>query len=291
MITIDERQGELHRQLGSAASMVKVVMGVANGCALNIMMDCYTELSGKAINPKTGGYKPAHPKFRHRVKAAYKQAVKEYHDYERGLLHTQTNRFFHVDDLSPKYRKIYGDITDAEFFEFWKGTCAKAYQVSRPLVTSLWNKYRLSLLNHHVPNAEQLAWACVGQAVLTLAGDIYETALKDAHSACPMLQVHQIRSLFSGFSLRRVREAWTKALCLTEDIAYELEDTENKNIEMGIMQLAETWVNPDYIYDSVSETLPEYEEIFRTKGEMKKALRNIEEVRAQTWENLEQGPL
>ena len=291
MITIDERQGELHRQIGSAASMVKVVMGVANGCALNIMMDCYTELSGKAINPKTGGYKPAHPKFRHHVKAAYKQAVKEYHDYERGLLHTQTNRFFHVDDLSPKYRKIYGDITDAEFFEFWKGTCAKAYQVSRPLVTSLWNKYRLSLLNHHVPNAEQLAWACVGQAVLTLAGDIYETALKDAHSACPMLQAHQIRSLFSGFSLRRVREAWTKALRLTEDIAYELEDTENKNIEMGIMQLAETWVNPDYIYDSVSETLPEYEEIFRTKGEMKKALRNIEEVRAQTWENLEQGPL
>jgi succinate dehydrogenase/fumarate reductase flavoprotein subunit len=58
---------------------------------------------------------------------------------------------------------------------------------------------------------------------------------------------------------------------------------------MGIIQLAETWVNPDYIYESVSETLPEYEEIFRTKGEMKKALRNIEEVRAQTWENLENG--
>lgn len=271
--------------------MVKVVMGVTNGCALNIMMDCYTELSGKAIDPKTGGFKPAHPKFRHHVKAAYKQAVKEYHDYERGLLHTQTNRFFHVADLSPKYRKIYGDITDSQFFEFWKGTSAKAYQVSRPLVTSLWNKYRLSLLNHHVPNAEQLAWACVGQAVLTLACDIYETALKDAHSACPILQAHQIRDLFSGFSLRRVREAWTKALRLTEDIAYELEETESKNIEMGIIQLTETWVNPDYIYDSVSETLPEYEEIFRTKGEMKKALRNIEEVRAQKWENLEQGPL
>ena len=290
MITIDERQGELHRQLGSAASMVKVVMGVANGCSTAIMMDCFSEISGKAFDSH-GNRKPPHPKYKHHVKAAYKQAVDELHQYERRLLYTETNRFFHVDDLSPKYRKIYGDITDAEFFEFWKGTCAKAYQVSRPLVTSLWNKYRLSLLNHHVPNAEQLAWACVGQAVLTLAGDIYETALKDAHSACPMLQAHQIRSLFSGFSLRRVREAWTKALRLTEDIAYKLEDTENKNIEMGIMQLAETWVNPDYIYDSVSETLPEYEEIFRTKGEMKKALRNIEEVRAQTWENLEQGPL
>lgn len=271
--------------------MVKVVMGVANGCALNIMMDCYTEISGKAINPKTGDFKPAHPKFRHHVKAAYKHAIDEYHDYERGLVYATTNRFFHVADLSPKYRKIYGDITDSQFFEFWKGTSARAYQVSRPLVTSLWNKYRLSLLNHSVPNAEQLAWACVGQAVLTLACDIYETALKDAHSVCTILQEHQIRSLFSGFSLRRVREAWTKALRLTEDISYELEETEDKNIEFGIMQLVNTWSNPDYIYDSVSETLPEYEEIFRTKGEMKKALRNIEEVRTQRWENLEQGPL
>lgn len=291
MITIDERQGELHRQLGAAASMVKVVMGVANGCALNIMLDCYSELSGKATDPKTGNRKPPHPKFRHKVKAAYKHAIDEYHDYERGLVYATTNRFFHVADLSPKYRKIYGDITDAQFFEFWKGTSAKAYQVSRPLVTSLWNKYRLSLLNHHVANAEQLAWACVGQAVLTLAGDIYQTALRDAHAACPILQAHQIRNLFKGFSLHRVQEAWTRALRMTEDIGYELEPTENRNIEMGIIQLAETWVNPDYIYDSVSETLPEYEEIFRTKGEMKKALRNIEEVRAQTWENLEQGPL
>ena len=52
------------------------------------------------------------------------------------------------------------------------------------------------------------------------------------------------------------------------------------------------WANPDYMYDSVVKTLPEYEDIFRTKGEMKKALRNIEEVRAQTWNELEkESPL
>jgi succinate dehydrogenase/fumarate reductase flavoprotein subunit len=68
---------------------------------------------------------------------------------------------------------------------------------------------------------------------------------------------------------------------------YELEEVEERNINLGIIQLAETWANPDYMYDSVSESLPDYAEIFRTKGEMKKALRNIEEVRAQTWENLE----
>jgi succinate dehydrogenase/fumarate reductase flavoprotein subunit len=74
---------------------------------------------------------------------------------------------------------------------------------------------------------------------------------------------------------------------MTEPLHYELEDVETRNINHGIIQLAETWANPDYMYDSVSESLPDFEEIFRTKGEMKKALRNIEEVRAQTWANLE----
>lgn len=102
-----------------------------------------------------------------------------------------------------------------------------------------------------------------------------------------MLQPHQVRKLFANFSLHRVREAWTRAVMMTEDIRYKLDDVEEKNINMGVLQLAETWANPDYMYDSVVETLPEYEDIFRTKGEMKKALRNIEEVRAQTWEELE----
>ena len=288
MITIDERMSEWNRQVGSAASLVKVVMGITNGCATAIMMDCFSEISGKALD-RNGNRKPPHPKYKHKVKAAYKQAVDEIHQYEHRLLYTETNRFFHVADLSPKFRKIYGDITDREYFNFWKGTSGKAYNVSRPLVTSLHNKYRISLINHDVPNAYQLAWAMVGQACLTLACDIYSHAIDDAIDACPWFFPYKIRKLFKDFSLQRVRDAWTRAVCMTETLNYTLEPVEDKNIEMGIVQLAETWVNPDYIYDSISETLPDYEEIFRTKGEMKKALRNIEEVRAQTWENLENG--
>lgn len=287
MITVDATKGELYRQVCSAASLVKLVMGVSNGCAIQIMLDCYSELSGKATDPNTGQRKPAHPRYRHQVKQAYKHAIDEYHAYEHRLIYATTNRFFHVEDLSPKYRKIYGDITDAEYFEFWKGTSAKAYQVSRPLVTSLWNKYRLSLLNHGVKHADILAWPMVAQACLTIACNMHTTAVKDAMEACTMLQAHQVRNLFKDFSLHRVSEAWTRALDMTEPLHYELEEVEERNINLGIIQLTETWANPDYMYDSVSESLPDYAEIFRTKGEMKKALRNIEEVRAQTWENLE----
>lgn len=287
MITVDESKGELHRQLGATASMVKLVMGVANGCAHTIMLDCFSEINGNATDPKTGQRKPAHPRYKHKVKAAYKHAIDEYLAYEHRLIYATVNRFFHVDDLSPKYRKIYGDITDAQFFEFWKGTSGTAYNVSRPLVTSLWNKYRLSLINHKIPNPDILAWAMVGQACLTLAVDMYDHVINDAIKGLSMLQPHQVRKLFANFSLHRVREAWTRAVMMTEDIQYKLDDVEDKNINMGVIQLAETWANPDYIYDSVVETLPEYEDIFRTKGEMKKALRNIEEVRAQTWDELE----
>ena len=287
MITIDVSKGELHQRLGAAASMVKLVMGVANGCALAIMLDCFSEINGKAIDSKTGQRKPPHPRYKHTVKSAYKHAIDEYHAYEHRLIYATVNRFFHVDDLSPKYRKIYGNITDAQFFEFWKGTSGTAYQISRPLVTSLHNKYRLSLINHKIPNPDILAWAMVAQACLTLAVDMHAHAVDDAIQALPMFQPHQVRGLFANFSLHRVREAWTRALEMTEDIRYQLDDLEEKNINMGILQLAETWANPDYMYDSVVETLPEYVDIFRTKGEMKKALRNIEEVRAQTWNELE----
>lgn len=83
MITIDERQGELQRQLGAATSMVKVVMGVANGCATAIMMDCFSEISGKAID-RHGNRKPPHPKYKHKVKQAYKQAVDGYTNMSVG---------------------------------------------------------------------------------------------------------------------------------------------------------------------------------------------------------------
>ena len=98
-----------------------------------------------------------------------------------------------------------------------KGTSAKAYQVSRPLVTSLWNKYRLSLLNHGISHPPDiLAWPMVAQACLTIAETMYNHVVEDAIKACPRLQPHQVRTLFKDFSLHRVNEAWTRALDMTE---------------------------------------------------------------------------
>ena len=50
-------------------------------------------------------------------------------------------------------------------------------------------------------------------------------------------------------------------------------------LKMGLLQILDIWANPENFYDSTMEVIPAYDDIFRTKGEMKKALRNISEVR------------
>jgi hypothetical protein len=47
-------------------------------------------------------------------------------------------------------------------------------------------------------------------------------------------------------------------------------------------QLCDAWVAPTLLYDSTFENVEDYEEIFRTKGEQKKSLREIAEARELT---------
>lgn len=183
-------------------------------------------------------------------------------------------------------RKKYGDITDRQYFEFWQGMGAYAYQETRPLVTSLWNKYRLSLVNHKAAYPDLLAWPMVGMAVLNLACSIHEHAVEEACRCLP-IDNHIVKHIFVQLSLRRVLAEWVKALDLTDPtVHYDLEPTEQRNIEIGVTQLAEAWANPDLLYDSSSNAIPDFDEIFRTKGEMKKSLREIAEMKSRTQEEL-----
>lgn len=264
---------ELERNIGSVASMVKLTCGVANNCAISIMLDAHDQVK-------------RHPAYRQRVKMLYRQALEAWHDYERALLHANHNRFFHVEDMSERTRKKYGDITDRDYFDFWKGLGAHAYTVSRPFVTSLWNKYRLSLINHRVDNPDTLAWAETGSACLFLAVNVWEEAVRQANQE-GKIPMNVCKFLFGNFSLKKVLAAWKMAVLATDPtVVFDLEDVEQRNIEAGILQLAELWASPELLYNSTMEALPDFEDIFRTKGEMKKSLREIGELKNATIENL-----
>ena len=65
-------------------------------------------------------------------------------------------------------------------------------------------------------------------------------------------------------------------------------EMEEKNIDLGLRQLMEAWLDQDLLYSSTSETVEDYDEIFATRGFQKKVLREIAEVRSETLKNLEE---
>lgn len=285
---IAQIRAQLEHNLAILASHVKLMTGVGNNCALAVMVHAYNEIAGIGYDSK-GNERQPHPNFRHQCKKAYQDAIRAWHDYEAQLLYARVNRFFHLADLSPETRKIYGsDVTDQQFFEFWKGIGAHAFDVSKPLIYSLHNKYRLSLQHHGIKHAELTAWPMVATACLALAVKMYNLAIDKSEDGPYKVPKYISEPIFRQFSLQKVLDRWKKALDLTDPFAdYELDELEDRNIYLGIEQLHDAWTDPDLLFDSAVDVIPDFDELFRTKGEMKKALRNISEVREETHAGLD----
>ena len=256
--------------------MIKLTLGVVNTCAWLVTLDAHDVIRKS-------------PRYKQNVKKAFKVVLDEHRAYENRLLYATVNRFFCVEDMTPETRKKFGDgFTDQQYFEFWKGIGGPAYNRTRPLVTSLWNKYRKSLVSHGQQEADATAWAFTAIAALRLSDTIYENFIDNCPEDYGLKRDLAVR-IFSQFSLRRVLDAWMKATELFAATAfYPLEKDEDRNIELGIQQLVAAWMNPDMLYDSTQETIPDFDDIFRTKGEMKKAMREIAEYKAETQKYMEE---
>jgi len=266
---------ETAARIGHAAAVVKLICGVANNAAWLTLLDAHD-------------YARRCPNYRQGVKRKFKMAIQALRDYERDLLHADENRMFHMADMSERVRKKYGNITDREFYDFWAGTGAAAYDKTRPLLTSLQNKYKLSLEREHIPEAYNVAWVMVGMAAVELAVRMYEKAIDECEAGFKLPR-RLLERLFGQFSLARVAKLWREALIAlcpgTDDITPS--ELDERNIEHGLTQLTEAWIDPTTLYNATMDTVEEYQEVFRTKGEMKKSLREIAEVRDETMRELE----
>ena len=183
--------------------------------------------------------------------------------------------------MSEVTRKKYGDITDRQYYEFWSGIGGAAYTRSRPMVTSLQNKYRLSLMQHGIAMPEMVAWVMTAQACLELAVTMYEKALVNIEEE---LQIPRkvLDFVFGQFSMKEIAKVWKQAMEATEPNAnYDLGEIEERNIEQGITQLQEAWSATDGLYGATMDSVKDFDEVFRTKGEMKKAMREIAEAKAE----------
>lgn len=265
----NEDREKLVQKLVKAAALVKLICGAGNNAAWAVTLDGYDH----ARRCKNYGYK---------VKQAFRQAIKEWHDYEHRLIYANENRMFHLADMTPEVRKMYGNISDREYYEFWASVGSSAYIKTRPLLNSLWNKHRLSLEHHGVKDAEHVAWVITAAASLDIAVQLYRRAI-DQCVIEMQLPRNIVNRIFGQFDISRVADAWRRAiLMLAPDSEYPLESLEKKNIEHGLTQLCDAWLSPDILYQSTMQSVEDYDEIFATHGYQKKAIGEIKKVQEAT---------
>lgn len=255
---------------------MKLICGVGNNAAWVVMMNAYDEAKKcKSFKRSLRGG--------HTVKWYFNKAVNAFKAYEHTLTHPKANRMFHVADMDAGTRRKYGDITDEDYYEFWKGIGGVAYSKTKPFTYSLWNKYRVSLVNHGINDAEHIAWVMTAQAALELACDMHKMAIDECVSGYDIPREIACH-IFGQFSLRKVADEWRNAMMLLapEIEPIQLDSVEERNIDLGIQQMMDAWMNPELLYSSTEDAVADYEEIFATKGFMKKALREIAEVKAKT---------
>lgn len=285
---------ELERQVAQCSGFVKMMCGVANNCAIQVVNMCRSKIEDiRDEDSYKERPKQPHPGYKHRAKLLFRQFFQEWHTMETSLLYPSAGetRFFHVADMPEGARKKYGTMTDAQYFEFWKGTGALAYQKSLPLVTSLQNKFRLSLERHGVKNAQQTAWAMTADAVLQLACETFDRSMRSCHEALPYLEPSFLENLWKAFSPKRPAETWRKAMLLMapECDGYKLDSDEERNIAYGLDQLRELWISTDLPFDATIQAVDDYsDDIFATKGYAKKAMRELAEMREDAIKDLEE---
>lgn len=258
---------ELSARVARISAVLKLMTGITNNAAYASCLEALDHVR-------------KHKNYRQAVKQSFNDAIKEFKAYEHRLIYADKNRLFHLDDLTPEYRKRYGDITDREYYEFWCATGASAYTQKHPWVMNLWNKFRLSLINHNVPNEGIVAWPIAADACLLLAVAVHENWLRVGVEEYGIPDI-LMKEIFGQLSLATVEKKWSKALSMLEPLTdgYELTSLEQKNIQMGVDQLQDEWTSLATIRGGLNEAIGAYDEVFRTKGEQKKALRQVAEMR------------
>ena len=103
------------------------------------------------------------------------------------------------------------------------------------------------------------------------------------------LQPAFMEHIYKPFSLAKVADLWQQGLVALspETATYKLTASEERNIELGVQQLREAWIDPAMPFESLMGAVEDYDEdVFRTRGEAKKALREIAEMRDQAVEDV-----
>lgn len=268
------RKGELLTAFNATTSYLKIVFGTINNGIFLGMGDAIDSVR-KSI--------PYRHIFRHHARAVWQK----WNNYERNLLHGDV-KYFSVQHMTEECRSFYGEnLTDRDYFEYWQGTTSTSYEQVRPFVGALANKYRLLLEANNIDNAKALGNIMAMQSLLMLAGDIFEHCVEQLHLNYG-IRKEDCRGALAPFSLRHVLMAWTTMMNALIPQLKDVHPTplEQKNIDDSKRQIFDKIDSNDFYFGGPTKAIEQFDEMFRTKGTMKKAMRTMAEARALFEENL-----
>lgn len=254
-----------------AASFVKLVDGTVNNAAWAACLDAYEYLKPlKRFNQQVrGGYTAGY---------GYQRCFKALKAYQRNLIYTSDNRFFHVADMTEETRNYYAkDMTDEDYYDFWASFGFKAYQDNKQFLTCLVHKLRLFYEAHAVKQAEAAAWSMGAYMSLSVATECHEFVVKAVATDWGG-DIRAWRSLFKAFDLATVEKLWGDAHrdFFPELGALVFSDHEFENVRLSFNQWAGRLIKGKTLAKSRMDTVADYaDDIFRTPGCAKKAIREL----------------
>lgn len=251
----------LIRQVSDACGELKMFTGGAVNCALFMLHEALVQLEQCDT-------------YRHQAKVLLNRTRQDWQQYEHDLLHPGDGlRFFHLDDMQDEYRKRYGDITDAEYFEFWQGMGSEMYMQCHPDIIALCYKYERYLTRIGHRNAKAYATAMTADALLQLSCIVWDIITLQNQSAMPALSP-SFRQLAQPLSPQRIADTFHQAIeVMFLSHSPELTALECADIKSSTDSISATWSDP-ITYTNIQESnIKSYaSDVFRTKGEVRKLL-------------------
>ena len=260
---IEKITQKIDHNFDEAAARIKTFMAVSNGLF-------YAEL-GTAFDKVRQT-----PYYKQRVKAAFNAAMAEHKAYEARI---RTSSQFDTGEFTAEATKVFGTMSREDYFFLWQDIGDAMRKRITPYLNALRHKYRLQLEKDGDPYATLNCYLLTTSTLLAMAVDNYrQIPVIIKYWELPK----EVMSKFTFFDPAKILLAWNKAvhiLSVTTRIkGHGMTGDEQKNIDMSIQQIRDVFNDENLINECIYDAQQNNEELYRTKGEYKKALRETREI-------------